>query len=75
MNGPLSNYTFNVNLRRCKKGKGGPLQDILRLLTLWFNHGAAPEVEAALMVGPARYRSPHPRIPCNSPNEGLPCRG
>ena len=34
-----------------QKGKGGPLQDILRLLTLWFNHGAAPEVEAALMEG------------------------
>ena len=34
-----------------QKRKGGPLQDILRLLTLWFNHGAAPEVEAALMEG------------------------
>ena len=34
-----------------QKGKGGLLQDILRLLTLWFNHGAAPEVEAALLEG------------------------
>ena len=34
-----------------QKRKGGPLQDILRLLTLWFNHGAAPEVEAALVEG------------------------
>ncbi|ACO68161.1 target of rapamycin kinase [Micromonas commoda] len=34
-----------------QKRKGGPLQDILRLLTLWFNHGAAPEVEVALMEG------------------------
>jgi FKBP12-rapamycin complex-associated protein len=34
-----------------QKGKGGPLQDILRLLTLWFNHGVAPEVEAALVDG------------------------
>ena len=32
--------------------KGGThLQDILRLLTLWFAHGAAPEVEAALQEG------------------------
>ena len=47
-----------------QKGKGGPLQDILRLLTLWFNHGAAPEVEAALVEGGVSgssipvYRSP-----------------
>ena len=34
-----------------RKGKSGSLQDILRLLTLWFNHGAAPEVEAALVEG------------------------
>jgi len=27
------------------------LQDMLRLLTLWFNHGASPEVEAALHEG------------------------
>lgn len=27
------------------------LQDILRLLTLWFQHGAAPDVEAALADG------------------------
>lgn len=27
------------------------LQDILRLLTLWFSHGAAPDVEAALQEG------------------------
>lgn len=26
-------------------------QDILRLLTLWFNHGGAPDVEAALLEG------------------------
>ncbi|KAK3265868.1 hypothetical protein CYMTET_25476 [Cymbomonas tetramitiformis] len=31
--------------------RGGCLQDILRLLTLWFNHGGAPEVEAALNEG------------------------
>ena len=27
------------------------LQDLLRLLTLWFNYGAAPDVEAALQEG------------------------
>lgn len=27
------------------------LQDILRLLTLWFSYGAAPDVEAALQEG------------------------
>ena len=27
------------------------MQDILRLLTLWFNHGSAPDVEAALQEG------------------------
>lgn len=31
--------------------QGRSLQDILRLLTLWFNHGAMPEVEAALIEG------------------------
>ncbi|KAK9806197.1 hypothetical protein WJX72_004970 [[Myrmecia] bisecta] len=30
---------------------GANLQDILRLLTLWFNHGSAPDVEAALQEG------------------------
>lgn len=30
---------------------GSNLQDILRLLTLWFNHGRSPEVEAALQEG------------------------
>lgn len=30
---------------------GTHLQDILRLLTLWFAHGAAPDVEAALQEG------------------------
>jgi hypothetical protein len=29
----------------------GRLQDILRLLTLWFSHGSAPDVEAALLEG------------------------
>ncbi len=29
----------------------GNLQDILRLLTLWFSHGSAPDVEQALQEG------------------------
>lgn len=29
----------------------GALQDILRLLTLWFNHGSTPEVQRALQEG------------------------
>ena len=31
--------------------KGSNLQDILRLLTLWFTHGSAPDVERALEEG------------------------
>ena len=31
--------------------RGASLQDILRLLTLWFSHGAAPDVAAALEEG------------------------
>lgn len=33
------------------KSASSNLQDILRLLTLWFSHGAAPDVEAALQEG------------------------
>ena len=35
-------------------GSGDNLQDILRILTLWFNHGAAADVEAALQDGFSR---------------------
>jgi len=35
-------------------GSGDSLQDILRILTLWFNHGAAADVEAALQDGFSR---------------------
>lgn len=44
--------------RRCSVALGqaagdrtGNLQDILRLLTLWFTWGSAPDVEAALQEG------------------------
>jgi hypothetical protein len=30
---------------------GDNLQDILRILTLWFNYGALPDVEQALQDG------------------------
>lgn len=33
------------------KTSSSSLQDLLRLLTLWFNYGAAPDVEAALQEG------------------------
>ncbi|KAI5420522.1 ATP-dependent helicase NAM7 [Lathyrus oleraceus] len=33
------------------KGVDGSLQDILRLLTLWFNHGATAELQMALTKG------------------------
>ena len=38
----------------CSAGRatrGSNLQDILRLLTLWFSHGTLPDVEAALQEG------------------------
>ena len=34
-----------------RRGSSGNLQDILRLLTLWFNHGDQADVEAALIEG------------------------
>ncbi len=37
--------------RLITKTSSSNLQDILRLLTLWFNYGAAPDVEAALQEG------------------------
>ena len=43
-----------TNLCICPAGdgaRGASLQDILRLLTLWFSHGAAPDVAAALEEG------------------------
>ena len=37
--------------RAGEAAKGSNLQDILRLLTLWFTHGSAPDVERALEEG------------------------
>jgi len=47
----ISGFFRSIALGGPTSGKSGSLQDILRLLTLWFNHGANPEVEAALIEG------------------------
>ena len=47
----ISGFFRSIALGGPSSGKSGSLQDILRLLTLWFNHGANPEVEAALIEG------------------------
>jgi len=36
---------------RARASRGAHLQDVLRLLTLWFNHGAQPDVRDALAEG------------------------
>uniref|UniRef100_A0A7R9YR22 Serine/threonine-protein kinase TOR n=1 Tax=Chlamydomonas euryale TaxID=1486919 RepID=A0A7R9YR22_9CHLO len=41
----------SVALGQAAGDRTGNLQDILRLLTLWFNHGSYPDVEAALEEG------------------------
>eukprot|EP00850_Spirogloea_muscicola_P011604 SM000072S21238 [mRNA] locus=s72:583526:601430:+ [translate_table: standard] len=49
----ISGYFRSIALSAASPTCSGDdcLQDILRLLTLWFNHGAAPEVQAALRDG------------------------
>jgi FKBP12-rapamycin complex-associated protein len=47
----VSGFFSSIALKGSNKRRGGCLQDILRLLTLWFNHGAAAEVERALEDG------------------------
>lgn len=44
---PVNWSSFLRPLTSC----GSCSQDILRLLTLWFNHGAATDVQAALQEG------------------------
>lgn len=41
----------SVALGQAAGDRTGNLQDILRLLTLWFTWGSAPDVEAALQEG------------------------
>ena len=37
--------------KRAGRGNSLTLQDILRLLTLWFSHGSNPDVQSALQEG------------------------
>ena len=46
--------SYSISCHAMSSGEarqGAKLQDILRLLTLWFSHGNAPDVEAALQEG------------------------
>ncbi|EFJ04540.1 hypothetical protein SELMODRAFT_449361, partial [Selaginella moellendorffii] len=47
----VSGYFKSIANASTNKGGDDSLQDILRLLTLWFNHGASDEVYAALQDG------------------------
>jgi FKBP12-rapamycin complex-associated protein len=44
-------FCCSVALGQAAGDRTGNLQDILRLLTLWFTWGSAPDVEAALQEG------------------------
>lgn len=47
----VTGYFHSIACAANSKGVDGSLQDILRLLTLWFNHGATEEVQKALKKG------------------------
>ncbi|EFJ44271.1 target of rapamycin, growth-regulatory PI3K-like protein kinase [Volvox carteri f. nagariensis] len=47
----VQGFFRSVALGQAAGDRTGNLQDILRLLTLWFNHGAYEEVRAALQEG------------------------
>ena len=47
----ISEHSRPSNCPAGDGARGASLQDILRLLTLWFSHGAAPDVAAALEEG------------------------
>ncbi|KAA8545738.1 hypothetical protein F0562_020811 [Nyssa sinensis] len=47
----ISGYFHSIACAANAKGEDDSLQDILRLLTLWFNHGATAEVQMALHKG------------------------
>ncbi|XP_052626570.1 serine/threonine-protein kinase TOR isoform X1 [Lactuca sativa] len=47
----VTGYFHSIACAAHAKGVDDSLQDILRLLTLWFNHGATAEVQAALQRG------------------------
>uniref|UniRef100_A0ACD5TGP8 Uncharacterized protein n=1 Tax=Avena sativa TaxID=4498 RepID=A0ACD5TGP8_AVESA len=47
----VTGYFYSIACASTTKGVDDSLQDILRLLTLWFNHGATSEVQMALEKG------------------------
>jgi FKBP12-rapamycin complex-associated protein len=47
----VTGYFHSISCAAHSKGVDDSLQDILRLLTLWFNHGATAEVQLALQKG------------------------
>ncbi|XP_017970870.1 PREDICTED: serine/threonine-protein kinase TOR [Theobroma cacao] len=47
----VTGYFHSIACAANSKGVDDSLQDILRLLTLWFNHGATAEVQTALQRG------------------------
>ncbi|PON55167.1 Serine/threonine protein kinase [Parasponia andersonii] len=47
----VTGYFHSIACAANAKGVDDSLQDILRLLTLWFNHGATEEVQKALQKG------------------------
>ncbi|XP_070678485.1 serine/threonine-protein kinase TOR isoform X2 [Malus domestica] len=47
----VNGYFHSIACSANTKGVDDSLQDILRLLTLWFNHGATAEVQMALQKG------------------------
>ncbi|KAI3669407.1 hypothetical protein L6452_40642 [Arctium lappa] len=47
----VTGYFHSIACAAHAKGVDDSLQDILRLLTLWFNHGATAEVQMALQKG------------------------
>ncbi|KAL8097331.1 hypothetical protein AgCh_030462 [Apium graveolens] len=47
----VTGYFHSIAYAANDKGVDDSLQDILRLLTLWFNHGARPEVQLAMQNG------------------------
>ncbi|XP_073103831.1 serine/threonine-protein kinase TOR isoform X2 [Elaeis guineensis] len=47
----VTGYFYSIACASTAKGVDDSLQDILRLLTLWFNHGATSEVQMALQNG------------------------
>lgn len=47
----VTGYFHSIACAANSKGVDDSLQDILRLLTLWFNHGATSEVQKALQIG------------------------